>query len=213
MYINLKNYYYEKFLFYSINNNSYKSFKKNKKSIKEAINKIVDDNNDYLLTESFICYLANVDISKNLNDISSNNKYSIYELVSMYYQELIKNFSYSTIDNKTIIKENDLTRYLDPITKDILTKTNLLFLKMCRMNDFNIYYFALMKLTVFYIIAYCHINDCKDNFENLINYYQDDIYKIRDEIIIHGIDVMDNNNELIDRISTGINNKKKKEIN
>ena len=213
MYNNIKEYYYEKILFYCIKNKCHKFFRRNKKSIKELVEKIVNDHNEYLLTESFICYLANNEVNNNLNIIASNNKYAIYELFSLYYQELIKSFNYSSLDNKTYIRENDLTKYLDMDTKRVMTKTDLMFLKMCRMNDLNIYYFALMKLTIFYIITYCHINDCMNDFDNLLNYYQDDIYKIKDEIVIHGIDIMDNNNELIERISSGINNKKKKEIN
>ena len=58
MCINLNNYFYDKFLTYSINKKCYRSFKKNRKSIKESIDKIIDDHNEYILTESFIDYLT-----------------------------------------------------------------------------------------------------------------------------------------------------------
>ena len=51
-----------------------------------------------------------------------------------------------------------------------------------------------------------------DKYDDLIDYYKDDIYKIKDEIIMNGIDVADNNNVLIDIISNGLINRNKKLI-
>ncbi len=212
MNINLKEYYYDKFLYYAINNKCYRSFKKHKKEIIEYIDKIVSDHNECLLTESFIIYLTNKDLYMKLGELATNDKYMIYEMLCNYYQELIKSFNYSSIDDKTYITENDLTKYLGLETKRVLTETDLMFLKMCRMHDLNIYYFALMKLTVFYIISYCHINECMNKYDELINYYQGNMYKIKDEILLHGIDIMNSNKELIDIVSSGLINRNKRMI-
>ena len=210
--LSLKDYYFDKFLYYSINNKCHRSFKRHKKEIKEYINKIVDDHNDHLLKESFVNYLTDDNLYMKLGELATNDKYLIYELIAFYYQELIKDFSYSTANNEIYVIESDLTINLDLATKDALTKANLLFLDMCRMNDINFYYFALMKMTVFYILTYCYINNCMDKYDDLIDYYKDDIYKIKDEIIMNGIDVADNNNVLIDIISNGLINRNKKLI-
>lgn len=212
--INLKEFYYDKLYNYAINSSrkSYRSFRKNRVIIKEAINKIVDDHNDYLLTESFINYIVDNDLHIRLTELASNNKYVIYEMFSLYYQELLKYFSYSSVNKQVNITDNKLTSNLDLKTKEVLTKVDMLFLKMCRMNDLNIYYFALMKLTILYLVTYCHLNNSMDRFDEFLDYYQNNLYKIKDEIIINGIDISDTNNELIDIISSNITNRNKKLI-
>ena len=212
MCINLNNYFYDKFLTYSINKKCYRSFKKNRKSIKESIDKIIDDHNEYILTESFIDYLTDKDLYMKLSELATNDKYLIYELIGLYYQELSIIIGRSEINSTIDLSESALTQYLDLETREVIKKVNSLFTNMCRINGLNIYYFSLMKLTVFYILTYCHLNCCMDKYDDMISYYEDDIYKLKDEIIINGIDIADSNKELIDMVSMGLINKNKKII-
>ena len=210
--IDLCEYYYNKFLYYVIKYKCYKSFKKHKNCIKESINKIIKDNNDYLLTESFISYLAKYDLYMNLAELATNDKYLIYELISSYYHELIKYITFSDNTNTPSIRTSYITYNMSLQTQEALTKLFLLFVDMTRLNDLTFHYYYLIKQTIYYMITYCHINNCMDKFGDLISNYKEDIYKLKDEIMIHGLDITDPSKELIDIVSKGSINRNKKII-
>ena len=211
--INLVDFYYEKFFFYAIKCGCHKSLIDNKNDIIKLIDKIVSNNNDYLLTESFISYIVDINFLDNLSILANNDIYSKFELIGSYYQRLLAYFNYSSKTNETKEVENSLTTYLNNNTKNALIYANYLLSKLGGYScDLQSYDYALMELILINVLAFCHIDNCMEEFPQLIKYY-DDIDKSIDDIIINGIDLFENDNLLIERIINKVLDKNKRIIN
>ena len=92
-------YYYNKILFYSKNNNYYDTVKSNEKNIIDSLNIIVDNNLDYLLTDSFLCYICSENMVSLRLFRMYFNKYELIGLLSSYIKSICNEYKNNDSDD------------------------------------------------------------------------------------------------------------------
>ena len=208
MEFDIVDYYFDKILIYSIENNTYEFIKKIEKEIREELKKIIDSNNDYVFTESLLNYLT---LDKNIIDnLSCFYKEDIYKIKPLcdYYRDI--NTEYKV---KMISPDITLDRFVT--TQDEITKEYTLKAYNCVNNIFNIkgiinHRSLTFKKIIFIILSYCHIKNSFDDFIELCNLFMNNPDKILDDLYINSVN--DEDEVFINRILIELNSNYKKKI-
>ncbi len=186
----LVNKYYLKLLACGIFHNNGINILKRKEEIKMRLEKIIEANNDYLLTDSLLSFIAYMGWYDTINiyldsfyDFNPKNQYNLYETLFEYYQKLsytIYNDDgecyYFNANNQTIALARKGARLIGELKDGIMLSKLTDFEKLCIEN------------IAFTTMAYCH---AKKNlklydklFDNIINNYE----VLIDDIVVNGLD-------------------------
>ncbi len=209
MNIDIVDYYFDKIIIYSIENNKYELIKNNELLIRDEIKKIIDSNNDYLFTESFLNYLTlDSNMLFSLKALYSKKDSDKISVLCNYYQDIITEYKIKKISpDITVDRFVDIQ---DNITKDITSKAY-----SCVNHIFNekgiINYKSLtFKRIVFIVLSYCHIYDRFNDFQELCNMFINNPNKILDDIYINS--VKESDDAFINRVLIELNKGSKKLI-
>lgn len=206
-------YYYNKILFYSKNNNYYDTVKSNEKNIIDSLNIIVDNNLDYLLTDSFLCYICSENMVSLRLFRMYFNKYELIGLLSSYIKSICNEYKNNDSDDYPLY-----IQMLDSNYKECMIKA---FNKVRKLySDYNKFNYRLYDVEhiIYIVLAYALINNRTNDLEELYSVFLNDPYKTLDDLYINGIrdpeDIsLDNKDELlIDRVISKIERNKKREI-
>ncbi len=186
----LANKYYLKLLKYGIfNNNGFNILKRNNE-IKMRLDKIIELNNDYLLTDSLLCFIAYMGWYEGVNlyldgfyDPKLINQYELYDTLFEYYQKLsytVYNEDdepyYDTASHETRVLASKGARLI----KNIKDGT-----KLSRLPEFD-------KLCIeniaFTTMAYCHVNRDLSMYDELFNKLINNYKVLIDDLVVNGVD-------------------------
>lgn len=134
--------------------------------IKETIKKLIDNNEDYLLTDSFLNYVAHDHhyIAK-FDYIVSNQPLLKYNILDSYFDSI--NGDYISMENHSQVDYHIFSKSLD-----FDTRKATLLAKEYRTKMRNKYYYNLPAYDVLYyifnsILSYCYINQRMSEYEEI----------------------------------------------
>ena len=167
--------YYKKMLEYSIGYLCHHVYERKHEEIKELFRKIIESNNEYLLNESFLYYIA-----RHYNGIQqlgslSNLELNKIEVLKIYYERCINERYQNVFNNAAINKRNNVP--ISPNYSDVYLLLDEKIKENITMATNHIHY-AINNLGVshkFYqeifgiILAYCHVYNKMDEFDVYYN--------------------------------------------
>ena len=211
--MNKQSYYIEKIKYYSKLEKTYMNQKKYMPYIKEHIDSLINNNLDYLLTESYLDYLVYDGVASiRLYKLSDNIELRIEALVS-YYQHIIN--VYKNRDSKYY---PNYVKLLDNDTKEATIKANNRIGYLY--ENYNRYQYRLydVEKIIYIVLAYCHINKCMNDFDAICNIFIKNPYNTLEDLYLNdirdpiGVSIHENDEILIDRVLSIINSNEKKKI-
>ena len=186
----LVNKYYLKILKYGLFGGNSINVLKHTKDIKERLGKIIEVNNDYLLTDSLLSFIAYMGWYDSINlyldglyDQKLLNEYEAYATLFEYYQKL----SY-TIYNQ----DNEI--YYDTAneeTRKLATKGARLIRNIKENSKLSVlteYERLCIENIAFTTMAYCHINRNLDMYDELFTELMRNYKSFIDELVLNGDD-------------------------
>ena len=206
------NYYINKIKDYSMMNGTYKYFISKKTDIEKYLKEIIDNNLDYLLTDSLIAYICNSSLIS-LDLYCLLDHYSRYSLLIYYFCNIS-----SSLDPTVNPDDNSFLFYrlMDEVSMNQAVEANKLIDHIY--EDLDGYHYRLYDLEhIIYIVqAYCYINNKTSEFSTIIKRFMDDPYATLNDLYMNDISSFignnidnDHDNKLVDRIISVIETKKK----
>lgn len=150
------------------------------KAIYNYISKIVDNNLDYLLKKSFLIHLACSDYMlidlHSLSSDDSSRRRVIIDYFAMEVSYLVDGF------NDCLVIGN-----MEEDEKNALYKAASVIGNL--KTTFKKYHYRIMdaKGIVYTVLAYCYINNKMNDFNEIIDYFMNDPYKILDDLYMNDI--------------------------
>ena len=181
---------------YADNNHLYED---KESEIYRYISKIVDNNLDYLLKKPFLIYLACSDYMLfelySLSHLEFTRRRVIIDYFAMEVTYLVDGF------NDSLLIGNMEEDERSAVYKAVSVISNL-------EKTFKRYHYRIMdaKTIVYTVLAYCYINNKMSNFDEIIDYFMNDPYKILDDLYMNdiiydiGVRLTDDASKFIDRI-------------
>ncbi len=185
-------YYIKKFLFYFMFNNTLRfySVSELKKNLEKEINTIIINNYEYMLTDSFICYLTNYChfFIEELKSIYSEDRNKINEVVGYYFDDVLRSLS-----RKKELNE-ELPRYTEELEgnmKDVVLKARKDIDTIFANNDYNEKEIYIIRGTIISLLTECFINNDINSFNDLCDTVIDNPTLILDDIKLNGLNIED----------------------
>ena len=151
--------------------------------LKECIQKIIDNNYEYLLTDSYLdylgsCYEPSIDLKRILY-----TKYSRIDMISWYFRLIDDKYASLESGHTSNFRFTDL---LDDKTKEVTFYMHN-YLKLLKTKIF-IHWDKIYR-TVTVILSYCYIENKLDDIKNICETILEDPYKLIDDLNINNIKV------------------------
>ena len=191
--------YYNKILKYSeeVENDCF--IKENEIKIKEILKKIIDTNNDHMLTDSFLCYMS-IDklILFELDSMCTDDIYLKVAYLIHYYDFSIYHFRRHEENKCTYL------RLLNEETRNAIIEACNYVEEINKLNNNRRFLIQM----IYIVLSYCHINNRMNEFSKI---YQDLFNKL--DMIIEDMKLNNINDRVDFTVGTVIlleNNDKKK---
>ena len=156
--------------------------------IKEIINGIIYNNDDYLLTDNYLDYLSSC----------PNFDYDLIELNGNIYQKLeMIRWYFEALDHNIIEDDNDKAHYFLTLDDNLKQKVMELHHYMEVINSIGWHSDLVCKI-VCYIVSYCYINIRLDKVNEICDSLLKDYSRLIDDTTLN--DIWDGSPEWIDRI-------------
>ncbi len=205
---NKVDYYLERIKKYSKQYNNYMNQKKYFSEIRDMIQQLIDNNLDYILTDSLLNYVVHNGISSiRLYQLTQGTTACIRSL-SRYYKEIYTEF-------KRENKEDYMyyIKLLDKETNEACIKAYN-YIQNLYLN-YDRYHYRLydVEQIIYIVLAYCHLNKKLNEFDNVCGIFINNPYDTLDDLYINdirdpiGSRISDNDELLIDRVITKIESK------
>lgn len=205
-------YYYDKLLDYGTGYKKEEFIRKQDIRIKRELGYVIDSNYNYLLSDSFLCYLSRQDnILRSLEFLHTNDIDRI-KLLSNYFDVLLsEKYRYTAFPNGTstrnliknkyyVPKEN---KYSEPyVLLDNQTKEVISFAVMKLQYAYHhiVKFNAYTSKVLCIVIAYCYINNKMNEFEELCSKLKLETYYVLTDFEFNKIDIDTKLNQLIERV-------------
>ena len=205
-------YYYDKLLDYGTGYKKEEFIRKQDIRIKRELAHVIDSNYDYLLSDSFLCYLSRQDNLLRSLEFLHTNDIDRIKLLSNYFDVLLsEKYRYTAFPNGTstrnliknkyfVPKENKYSEpyvLLDNQTKEVISFAVMkLQYAYHHIVEFNAYTSKVLCI----VIAYCYINNKMDEFEELCSKLKLDTYYVLTDFEFNKIDIDTKINQLIERV-------------
>ena len=205
-------YYYDKLLDYGTGYKKEEFIRKQDIRIKRELGYVIDSNYNYLLSDSFLCYLSRQDnILRSLEFLHTNDTDRI-KLLSNYFDVLLsEKYRYTAFPNGASTRNLLKYKYfvpnkvnysepyslLDNQTKEVIslavTKLQYAYHHIVKFNAYT-------SKVLCIVIAYCYINNKMDEFEELCSKLKLDTYYVLTDFEFNKIDIDTKLNQLIERV-------------
>ena len=161
--------YYNKLLSYSREHHGYyELIKEKEKDILDSLNKIIEANNQHILTDSYLMHIVSYsNFMVELRLHYEDNLAKQIRYISYYYNNILDDY----YKNKPYSEHNHFyTKSLDEITR----KATLIANNHCNYieevyNDEKQDFYTIYKVTLI-VLAYCHIYNKMNDFENIYSF-------------------------------------------
>jgi hypothetical protein len=180
--VNKSKEYYEKLYSFSREYNNQYHIESSNFDFVHCFTNMIYDNQDHILTDSFLNYLASRNrIDMVLRDLTSDYyKSRDKESIEFRCVSILTNYYFDTIDNILKDKKTTYFKLMDDETKAAIFDAIVYINKLDELVEYTNY--NLFRRIVFYSLAYCHYNsnilDFKETFKKTLdnqNYILDDI--------------------------------------
>ena len=205
-------YYYDKLLDYGTGYKKEEFIRKQDIRIKRELGYVIDSNYNYLLSDSFLCYLSRQDnILRSLEFLHTNDADRI-KLLSNYFDVLLsEKYRYTAFPNGASTRNLLKYKYfvpnkvnysepyvlLDNKAKEVIslavTKLQYAYHHIVKFNAYT-------SKVLCIVIAYCYINNKMDEFEELCSKLKLDTYYVLTDFEFNKIDIDTRLNQLIERV-------------
>ena len=154
--------------------------------IKDNIKKLIENNEEYLLTDSFLNYIAcNHRYIPRFNYINSNNISLKYEILDSYFDHI--NSDYISMEKHSQVDYHIFTKSLD-----LDTKKATLLSKKYRDIILSKYYYNIHAYEILYhifnsILSYCYLNKRMNDYEEICSPLFDNPNSILDYYYNNGV--------------------------
>ena len=197
-------YYIKKFLFYFVFNNTLRfySVSELKKNLEKELNSIIINNYEYMLTDSFICYLTNYCsfFIEELKSIYSEDRNKINKVVGYYFDDVLRTLSRKKELNDELPR---FTEDLEGNMKEVVLKARKDIDTIFANNAYNEEEIYIIRGTIISLLTECFINNDINSFNDLCDIVISNPTLILDDIKLNGLDIEDDvvtNSRLVDVI-------------
>ena len=184
--------YYKRLLQYNNGSNiKNREIKKDRDQLEFYIKTIIENNNKNLLTDSIIRYTLTetnnkiIDVFKGFCSNIRQDTYT-FSFLCGYYTKLIYDVTIRNNDRK-----REYSILLDPQTKELLARLNDYLDHVLKDDYYDITDKVLINRICIGILSYCHINDKKDKFDNIVTDILNNINLIIDNFRVNGFKFID----------------------
>ena len=205
-------YYYDKLLDYGTGYKKEEFIRKQDIRIKRELGYVIDSNYNYLLSDSFLCYLSRQDnILRSLEFLHTNDADRI-KLLSNYFDVLLsEKYRYTAFPNGASTRNLLKYKYFVPNKVNYSEPYSLLDNKAkevisLAVTKLQYAYHHIVKFNAYtskvlcIVIAYCYINNKMDEFEELCSKLKLDTYYVLTDFEFNKIDIDTRLNQLIERV-------------
>ena len=205
-------YYYDKLLDYGTGYKKEEFIRKQDIRIKRELGYVIDSNYNYLLSDSFLCYLSRQDNLLRSLEFLHTNDIDRIKLLSNYFDVLLsEKYRYTAFPNGASTRNLLKYKYfvpnkvnysepyslLDNQTKEVIslavTKLQYAYHHIVKFNAYT-------SKVLCIVIAYCYINNKMDEFEELCSKLKLDTYYVLTDFEFNKIDIDTRLNQLIERV-------------
>lgn len=205
-------YYYDKLLDYGTGYKKEEFIRKQDIRIKRELGYVIDSNYNYLLSDSFLCYLSRQDNILRSLEFLHTNDIDRTKLLSNYFDVLLsEKYRYTAFPNGASTRNLLKYKYfvpnkvnysepyvlLDNKAKEVIslavTKLQYAYHHIVKFNAYT-------SKVLCIVIAYCYINNKMDEFEELCSKLKLDTYYVLTDFEFNKIDIDTRLNQLIERV-------------
>lgn len=206
-------YYLERIKYHSKQSGTFMNQKKYSAEVRNNVISLIDQNLDYILTESLMNYITRDGVSSiRLYKLQGDICQRIGAL-SSYYKNICDEYS-----NKNEKSYSKYIKLLDSETKEATIKAYNR-IKYVYFNYSN-YLYRLYDIEhiIYILLAYCHINKKLSDFDELCNVFIKDPYDTLEDLYINdirnpmGATLFDREEPLIERVISKLESREKKKI-
>ncbi len=158
--------YYNKLLEYSYEFKHEIDVKQREIFIKNVIKELIDNNEEYLLTDSFLNYVAyDHRYIRSFDYLASNDRLLKYNILDSYFDHI--NSDYISMGNHSQADFHLFTTKLDEYTKEGTMLANIYRTKMRDKYYYNINAYDILYHIFNSILSYCYINKKMNEYEEI----------------------------------------------
>ena len=197
----ITNYYNKVILHFKMNGRYNAEYDIGHTTILKLIKEVVNNNYDYLLTESYIDYITKSSLSfrDSLTDICSDDELRQLMCLNNYFLDIYQKYYRYGVDNDNETRNSHL-KFLDEDIK-LVTKKAYEAIKYLQSNyTYNGEQRYILRIAIMSILSKCTLNKDIHSFNELVQIVVDDPDFIIDDIELNYLDIYEDEYLIVERI-------------